>query len=126
MVKLNFGGVHVWSKVYGGSGEQSAEAVAMDSAGNVLVTGHTNETFKIGSIQLTHKGNWDAFHAKFDSKGEPVWAFSVAGSSEDMGRGVAVNSTGDAFFTGWFHTMAYEGKTYYPYNRDMYLLKRSK
>ncbi|HIA03263.1 MAG TPA: hypothetical protein EYN66_15380, partial [Myxococcales bacterium] len=128
VAKLNFGGAHVWSKLIGQSSTQYIDGVSVDNAGNVAVAGTTHASLTFGSTQITHKGGADAFHAKFDAAGNPLWAFSLASNGNEHGKAVATNALGDLFFAGQFdkHGLVYEGKTYYSYSNDMYLIKRSK
>ena len=59
----------LWGTYYGGSGEEGGQGIATDAAGNVFVTGITNDTIGIastGAYQTTFGGNWDVFIIKFN------------------------------------------------------------
>ena len=75
----------------GSSRLERAYGVAIDPAGNVVVTGYTN-----GDFDGAHAGNTtdDVFVAKFDPSGNPTWLrqFGVAGVA-DRGYAVATDTT---------------------------------
>src|SRR5512134_1652383 len=48
LAKYNPLGAHVWSKRFGGMGADQAYAVAVDDAGNILVTGYFQEMTHFG------------------------------------------------------------------------------
>jgi len=55
---------------------------------------------KIGP-DLTHNGGMDAFVAKVNSSGKAlVYCGYIGGSNSDIGRGIAVDSSGNAYVTG--------------------------
>ena len=55
-----------------------------------------------GTFNVTSNGDDDAFLAKYDSTGTLDWAFGIGGSGNDEGRGLAVDSVNNAYFTGYF------------------------
>jgi len=90
----------------GGSGDDYGHDVAVDSTGNAYVTGQahsTQATFpEIGGPDLTYNGGgYDAFVAKVNSSGAAlVYCGYIGGSDYDDGRGIAVDSSGNAYVTG--------------------------
>jgi hypothetical protein len=50
----------------------------------------------------TSNGSYDAFLSKFDSSGNFSWAKTWGGSNAEDGLGVAVDSSGSAYATGFF------------------------
>jgi hypothetical protein len=90
----------------GGSGDDYAYAVAVDPSGNAYVTGYTSSTestfpVKIGP-DLTHNGLFDVFVAKVNAKGTALdYCGYVGGASQDYGRGIAVDASGNAYVTGY-------------------------
>ena len=87
----------VWSRSYGDnpndlSGDQSATAVAVDAAGNVVVAGTFNATIDLdGGFQgLAPEGGLDVFVAQVDSKGDPVWHTSFHGATNEVVSSVAL------------------------------------
>jgi hypothetical protein len=97
----------VYSGYIGGSGEDQGTGIAVDSAGNAYVTGFTNSTetsfpLTVGPSLTYHGGRYDAFVAKVNAAGSAlVYAGYIGGSVEDAGRGIAVDSAGNAYVTGY-------------------------
>ncbi len=97
----------VYAGYIGGNSNDEGRGIAVDSAGNAYVTGQTlstEATFpeKVGP-DLTHNGpSLDAFVAKVNAAGTGlVYAGYIGGNSSDSGRGIAVDSAGNAYVTGW-------------------------
>ena len=90
----------------GGSGDDGGGGIAIDSSGNAYVTGFstTNDgTFPVstGSIDTTHNGGRDAFVTKVNADGTGLlFSGFIGGSGIDEGRGIAVDSSGNAYVTG--------------------------
>jgi photosystem II stability/assembly factor-like uncharacterized protein len=99
--------VLVYSTLIGGSGNDSGASVAVDSAGNVYVTGKTDSTtFPITSnafqgAKRTNGSDTDVFVTKLNSSGTGVlYSTYIGGSVEDLSHSIAVDSTGAAYLTG--------------------------
>jgi hypothetical protein len=89
----------------GGSAEDFGLAVAADSNGNAYVTGNTYSTQSTGfpvltGPDVTANGQGDAFVCKIDSSGSFVYSGFIGGNTDDFGRGIAVDSSGNAYVTG--------------------------
>ena len=105
VTKLNASGsALVYSTYLGGSGEDYGYGIAVDSAGSAYVTGYTLSTnFPTASpFQAAHAGGtFDAFVAKLNAAGSALaYASYLGGGSTDVGRGIAVDSSGSAYLTG--------------------------
>jgi hypothetical protein len=101
----------VWAKSMGGTSEDSGWAIAVDSAGNVYTTGRFYGTADFdpgtGTYNLTVAGGgFDIFVSKLDSSGNFVWAKQMGGTDGDEGLGIAVDSTGNVYTSGFFHGTA--------------------
>ncbi len=93
-----------YSTFLGGGGLDWARAVAADGAGNVYVAGFTDSSdFPVASpYQATRRGGVDAFVAKLNPAGTAlVYCTYLGGSLDDRAFGVAVDSAGSAYVTGW-------------------------
>ena len=95
--------VMVYGTYIGGSGADSAWAVAVDSAGAAYVVGETwSVDFPMTFTISNSAGNGDAFIIKLNPSGTGVlYATYFGGSARDSARGVAVDSAGNAYVTGF-------------------------
>ena len=104
VAKLNPAGLAlVYSTYLGGSGLDCGWGIAVDSAGNVYITGYTESTnFPTASpLQAAFGGVRDAFVAKVSATGSALlYSTYLGGSGNDYGFAIAVDSTGSAYVTG--------------------------
>jgi len=104
VAKLNAAGsALVYSTYLGGSFDDYGYGIAVDSAGNAYVTGHTYSTnFPTASpLQAANRGGYNAFVAKLNAAGSALlYSTYVGGSGSDVGYGIAVDSGGNAYVTG--------------------------
>ena len=122
VAKVNTNASGVASLVYatylGGSGDDSGGSstsvtansvgIALDSSGNVYVTGATASTnfpTTASAFQATNGGGIDAFVAKLNPAGgglaDLLYSTFLGGSSNDQGNAIAVDSFGNAYVTGF-------------------------
>ena len=114
ITKINAAGsALVYSSLFGGNGYDQANAVAVDSSGNVYVTGYTfSSDFPIvnpipGACQgycgggPYGNGYGDAFVTKINPAGSSlIYSSLLGGSSGDEATAVAVDSSGNVYVTG--------------------------
>lgn len=104
VAKYNSIGGLVVSTYLGGASDDEGEGIAVDSAGNAWVTGLTDSdelSFPlVNAVDPEFSGFFDAFVAKFDSAGNLVYSTYLGGDGFDAGRGIAVDSDGNAYVTG--------------------------
>jgi hypothetical protein len=87
----------------GGSGSDSGNSIAVDGAGNTYVTGFTpsSDLPVIVGPDNSFNGVTDAFVAKVRADGTGLdYCGYIGGSGNDLGLGIAVDSTGNAYITG--------------------------
>jgi hypothetical protein len=107
VAKVNAAGTAlVYAGYIGGDREDIGMGIAVDSAGNAYVTGYTDSTETSFPVtvgpDLTHNGFFDAFVAKVNPAGTAlVYAGYIGGSGIDVGNGIAVDSSGNAYVTGY-------------------------
>ncbi len=95
----------LWAKSAGGEGDDEGLGIAVDSSGNAYATGwFSSATITFGSTTLTNAGanSRDVFVVKYDPTGNVLWVRSAGGKGEDEGRGITIDSSGNAYVTGWF------------------------
>ncbi len=95
----------IYATYLGGSGEDNADAVAVDGNGNMYVSGLTASLdfpTTVGVFQSASSGAYDIYVAKFDSAGSSLtYATYIGGSGAlDYGLGLGVDDTGNAYITG--------------------------
>ncbi len=77
-------------------------ALTVDSAGAVYVTGGMNGTAQFGAITLFN-GGYGTFVAKLSPAGTWQWA-TLAGGSYDFGNAIALDKAGDPYIAGSFQS----------------------
>jgi len=102
LAKYNSGGNHLWSKRFGGGGEDFAPTVAVEGAGSAFFTGTFQGTVNFGGGGLVSAGGYDGFVARYDAAGNHVWSKRFGTAGPDFGRFVAVDGSGNALVTGRF------------------------
>jgi hypothetical protein len=93
-----------YSTYLGGSDLGAVTGAVVDSGGYLYVTGWTAAlNFPIaGPAQGFNAGSVDAFVAKFSTNGSSlIYATYIGGSSDDRGAAIAVDSSGQAWITGY-------------------------
>jgi len=112
VAKFDPSGTHVWSKRFGDAGGQGARDVAVDPAGNVLVTGGFDSTVNFGGGVLTSAGEADILVAKLDPTGRHLWSKSFGDAERQAGCGVAADAAGNVVIVGQFNgTVCFGGDT---------------
>ena len=109
--KLDSSGNYVWSKQMGGTVGESGYSLAVDSGGNVYITGYFQGTADFdpgaGTVSLTTAGGLeDVFVSKLDSSGSLVWAGRMGGTYTAHGYSLAVDSSDNIYITGYFKETA--------------------
>jgi hypothetical protein len=95
----------LYSTYLGGSDDDVAYAIAVDELGNAYVAGETlSPDFpnSPGVVQASKLGSYDAFVASLNASGTALnYSTFLGGSSDDHAYGVAVDSSGNAYVTGY-------------------------
>ena len=99
-----------WTKQAGGNPQNVGTSVALDSNGNVYVTGYFlgTATFGesgqgIGEVSLNSVASpSDIYLAKYDSNGALLW---VKQTIDGSGNSVALDSNGNVYATGSFKSL---------------------
>ena len=116
VVKINADGSLGYTTLVGGSGDDLAGAITVDTNGAVYVAGITTSTdfpTSPGAPQTTSGGGGscttgngsgtctDGFAFKLDTTGATVYSTYIAGTNDDGAFGIAVDGAGNAYVTGF-------------------------
>jgi hypothetical protein len=116
VVKFNSGGAKLgYSTFLGGSADDYAYGVAVDSAGDAYVTGATNSANfpTLNAFQPNYAGGlcavapntfpcYDAFVAKLNPAGSAlIYATYLGGTGSDYGYAIALDGSSNAYVTGY-------------------------
>src|SRR6185436_16244210 len=95
----------VYSTFLGGNFYEFGQGIAIDINGNAYVTGQTysaNFPTTAGAYQTSNIGSSDVFVTKVASNGVSLLSSTyLGGSNDDIGLGIAVDTSGNAYVTGY-------------------------
>ena len=105
VAKLNPAGTSwIYATYLGGSGDDLAQAIAVDEAGNAIITGTTtSEDFPTRqALQPEWRGGaTESFVAKFDAAGSRLaFASLLGGSGDDFSTSLALDGAGGIYLAG--------------------------
>lgn len=98
------GSALLYSTYLGGTQDDFAFGLAVDNAGNAYLTGDTRSSdFNTRNpLQASNRGGLDAFVTKLSASGTDLaYSTYLGGSGEDLGLSVAIDTTGNAYLTGY-------------------------
>jgi hypothetical protein len=102
VAKYSASGTYIWSKVFGNSNDDIGYGVAIDSSGNVIVTGYFAGSVNFGGGTLQTTQPWQIFLAKYATNGAHLWSKTFSCTSANKGYGVAVDGSGNILLTGQY------------------------
>ncbi|MEZ4656775.1 MAG: hypothetical protein R2911_04315 [Caldilineaceae bacterium] len=107
VVKYNPNGVFQWVYAAGGTGSDVANAIVVDDAGNVYITGSFENIVDFdpdpdGTTELISAGSDDIFLVALKPNGTLNWAKPIGGVGSDQGSGLALDAQGRLHLTGSF------------------------
>ncbi len=97
----------VYSTYLGGNSNDQSWGIAVDNSGNAYVTGYTLSTDfpTLNQYQVLTTGTWEIFVTKIDptqsGNASLVYSTYLGGFGDDLGKGIAVDSSGNAYVTGY-------------------------
>jgi uncharacterized protein (AIM24 family) len=96
------GGDFLWSARFGDASSQTANAVAVDASGNVIVAGSFMGTVDFGGGALSSAGARDYFVAKFGPDGAYMWSKRFGNASDQWNPHIAVDASGNVIVAGGY------------------------
>jgi hypothetical protein len=102
VLKLNSSSALQWVNNFGGINNDVGLGIDIDSSGNSYITGYFQNTVNFGGINKTSAGGSDIFALKLDSSSALQWVNNFGGTSADVGYGIAVDSSGNTYISGYF------------------------
>ncbi|HOZ01348.1 MAG TPA: SBBP repeat-containing protein [Candidatus Syntrophosphaera sp.] len=111
VAKLDTDGNWLWAKRAGGINTDRSMGIALDSSGNVYVTGFFGYDAVIGGTNLNCAGAWDIFVAKLDPEGNWLWAVGAGGLGSEWGEDLVLDEAGNIYLTGSFQMTVTFGST---------------
>lgn len=110
LLKLDENGDFLWGNSFGGTSNERAESIGLDSLGNVIALFFYNGTVDFdpsASVSnLTSAGGSDAAIVKFDANGNFIWAKSMGGTSTEEPSKLVIDSNNNIISTGYFSSTA--------------------
>jgi len=94
--KYDTDGNEVWVSQFGTEYDDSGISIAADASGNTYVTGYTK-----ADMAGPNSGYKDVFIAKHDPSGNMIWTRQFGSKGDDIGIGIAVDSSGNTYVTGY-------------------------
>jgi hypothetical protein len=111
VAKLDAEGNHLWSKRFGGAGDDYATRLALDENGDIIFTGGFQQAIDFGGGPIPSVSTYDIFVAKLDGDGVHLWSHSFGGPDEQAGEDVAFTPDGGVVVTGFLRGSATFGNT---------------
>ena len=79
-----------------------SQGIAVDSSGNCYATGQTDSAGWVsGGWDTTLGGAADGYVVKLNTAGAHQWSTYLGGSESDFGYGIAADSSGNCYATGY-------------------------
>lgn len=95
LTKIDKLGNIIWTRQFGTSGEEDIQWSALDSYGNIYITGSTT-----GILNEKSFGNEDVFVIKYTPGGEIEWSKQFGSDSIDIAKGICTDTKGYIYLTG--------------------------
>lgn len=112
----------------GGSGSDAGNSIAIDTDGNIIISGYFSGTTSIGDSIFTASGSRDIFIIKYDNDYNFLWAKQLGNSNNERGSKVITDSNDNVYLAGRFEgTLDVEGTSFTASgNYDIFIAKYDK
>lgn len=106
LLRMSSTGTFEWGGAFGAGNDDSGISLAIDSSGDVIVSGRFYDTvdfdFGSGVEARTASGNADVFIARYTTSGALVWVKVIAGTLGELLDAMANDSSGGLYLTGQY------------------------
>ena len=92
LVKTTAAGDTIWTRKFGGSGNDEAYAIQQTDDGGYII---------VGSTTSFGAGGEDVYLIRTDEKGDTVWTAAIGGAGDDVGRSVVQADVGGFVIAGY-------------------------
>ncbi len=133
LLSLDVSGNFIWANQIGGTGIDRVSKSAIDSKGNIYITGTFSSTVDFdpgpNTFNQTSNGGADIFFLKVKQTNEFIWARQVGGISDELGFDITADNNGNIYGVGGFQKTADFDPTAAVFNMtavdsaDIYVLK---
>lgn len=93
----------LWATRIGGTDYDYIHTVAVDGAGNIIITGFFYGTTQIGDDVYTSYGSQDIFVAKLSPDGTVIWSVRAGGPMADYVSGLGLDQEDNLLVSGFFY-----------------------
>ncbi len=103
IAKFDTTGQRIWASYFGGSRDDYAQNIELNSAGELIITGGTTSIEDIaspGAEMPQPNGKEDVFLAKFTTEGNRIWSRYWGWPDTDHAISLTTNQRGDIFIGG--------------------------
>lgn len=110
VMKLSPSGNNIWARGAGGNYNDLANAIVLDGIGNVYISGgFASDTLLFPTDTLVNAfGSMpDIFVVRYDTSGNEIWALREGGADNDHSVAITINSMGDLFVSGHYHSSSF-------------------
>ena len=104
LVKTNTQGDTIWTRTYGGSGNDGAYSVQQTTDGGYILVGNT-DSFGAGEC--------DFYLVKTNSQGDTLWSHTYRGSNDDVAYSVQQTTDGGYILAGYTESLGVGGVYFY-------------
>ncbi|MFH1130216.1 MAG: SBBP repeat-containing protein, partial [Pseudomonadota bacterium] len=111
VAKYSHVGDFLWATPAGGTDDDEANSLTLDSSNNAYIAGDFRGQAAFGTTSLFSKGAADVFVAKIDPDGKFVWATAGGGLDWDHAADISIDANGYIYLIGSYSTQSTFGPT---------------
>lgn len=102
VARYDASGAHLWSESFGQTLDDVFHGVAVDTNGDIVMTGTYGGALDLGGGPLPVRPGGAIVLARFDGAGAHIWSQSFGAGDMDRGNGVALDADGNIVMVGQF------------------------